>query len=273
MLDSVIFPVTIRLSPFLPSESHRFREQRGNCRLLCERTYRYDSRSDGSDCTTFAMRDRLIPTGTKRDILRLLAREPLDPTSLAQRLQIGESQVYEHLASLQRLGYVERVSDAGGYRERPDLYAVGPAARGTVPKRHDLVLGAILEALISYYGPDDMTDLLGETATRLARSMNRQSETLPVDWHYEKALTWIENELAWKATVTAEGDDYLLVAIQGCLFHELTQLPEGACAGFFTELLGSLCHTHVQPVPVKGSIACCKLKLFRDASMMRGRDG
>lgn len=217
--------------------------------------------------------DRPAPTGTKRDILRLLAREPLGPSSLAYRLQLDEPVVYQHLASLEVYGYVERLSEAGSHHGKwPSLYTIGSAARGTVPKRYDLVLGALLDDLLSRHEGDEIARLLSRAATHLARGMTRGPAGRPIEWRCERALAWIEKSLAWQTNISAESEDYLIVAVHDCLLHEVAALPHQACGPFFAELLGSLCGTHVQQVPARGSRACCKLKLLRDGSTTEGEE-
>jgi predicted ArsR family transcriptional regulator len=218
-------------------------------------------------------RDRPAPTGTKRDILRLLAREPLGASSLAYRLQLDEPVVYQPLVSLEEYGYVERLTEAGSHHgAQPSLYTIGSAARGAVPKRYDLVLGALLDDLLSRHGAEGIDQSLPRAATRLARRMRGPADE-PIEWRYERALAWVEKSLAWQTNVSAESEDYLRVAIHDCLLHEVAGLPKEACGPFFAELLGSLCDTHVQQVSARGSRACCKLKVFRDASTTEGEEG
>lgn len=217
--------------------------------------------------------DRPTPTGTKRDILRLLARQPLGAKSIAHKLQLAEPHIHQHLASLEGYGYVQRLSDVAASLESSAVYTIGSAARGTVPKRYDLMLGALLEAVSSRNGADELSRVLRRAAARLAQAPRLGPKELPMDWRCEKALSWIEKSLAWRANVTAEIDGYRLIAIHSCLLHEAAELPREACANFFAELLGSFCGTHVQQAPLNGSTACCKLKMFGNAPGMKGGEG
>jgi predicted ArsR family transcriptional regulator len=212
---------------------------------------------------------RPTPTGTKRDILRLLAREPLGPASIADKLQLAVPHVDQHLVSLAQYDYVQRL-DGPADSEQSSVYTLGSAARGVLPKRYDLMLKALLPTVTSQLSADELSSLLRRVGARVAEEMDAGARALPPGPRREKALTWIESSFAWQAEVTAESEDHLLIAVHSCLLHEVATLPEEACAEFFAELLGSLCGTHVQPVPTRGSSACCKLKLLRKAPQIDG---
>ncbi|HZS62217.1 MAG TPA: ArsR family transcriptional regulator [Gemmatimonadaceae bacterium] len=109
------------------------------------------------------MRDRII---------ELLRCGPLTADEIAAQVQLTTNAVRQHLATLERDGYVVRQGSrhAPSVGKPPIVFAIAPDIESTFSRAYAPVLTALVAALPDHVAPDALDGLLADVASRLAAS-------------------------------------------------------------------------------------------------------
>jgi DeoR family suf operon transcriptional repressor len=162
-------------------------------------------------------------------VLRLLQREKdgLTIEELVARLAITRTAVRQHLAALERDGYVrkEGLRVTGG---RPGfLYVLTPAGNELFPKQYPWFSTLVLARMREQLGQDGLTRFTRELAAAVAAGLAPRLEGKGPRERIEEVAR-IMNELGYDARVVAEGTTPCIVA-SNCVYHHLAREFREVC--------------------------------------------
>lgn len=202
-----------------------------------------------------------LPAGTKHDILKLLVRQELGADDLAERLGVSGAAVRQHLDTLRALGLVDRRKVVTQPARPTYLYRLSTEGQRAFPKRYDLLLGLLVEALLDRHGPAAVADVIAAAAGRLAERVRGRFATTDERRRWDLLLGWLEEELAWQADAVEEGGGVRRVVIHQCPFQDVSRGHPAVCGVFFRTLIRALYgEVPVEHRPELG-LACCSLTI------------
>jgi DeoR family suf operon transcriptional repressor len=210
---------------------------------------------------------RALPAGTKRTLLDLLLRHERTAEELASRLDVSPTAVRQHLATLSALGLVERRT-ADPTAGRPAyLYRLGELGRRAYPKRHDLLVRELIEALIARQGREATLAIITDAARRVAEGAREGLRDPDPGRRWERALAWLETEFAWEADVEEMPGGGRRFVLHQCPFQAVSTDHPAVCGAFFTTLLEQLTGggPYVHRV-IRDGVRCCALEAGRARS-------
>ena len=197
--------------------------------------------------------------GRQHHLLSLLleTKQGLSADELAGRLSISRSAVHQHLATLERDGYVEKHArePRGG---RPG-YAWQLTERGVhlFPKHYALFSDLLIESLKERLGSEALADLLRDLGARLAKDYAARLAGLSHEQQIE-AVVEIMQELGYQArTAPDEEGGPPLIDARNCVYHHLAREHREVC-DFDLALLSSLLGSRIEHLEcmVRGGGAC-----------------
>lgn len=202
-----------------------------------------------------------LPSGTRREILELLLREALSAAEIAERLEVTPTAVRQHLAPLLALELVERRKDAPTTGRPTWRYRLSAVGRRAFPKRHDLLLAGIVEALIERRGTEGVLEIVEDAARRLARRAEGRFADLDRAARWDALLAWLEEEFEWESGVEAASGGKRIV-LHHCPFQAVSLEHPAICGRFFSTLLAALADAAgVEHVPIRDGLRCCALEV------------
>jgi DeoR family suf operon transcriptional repressor len=208
-----------------------------------------------------------LPAGTKRRLLDLLLRDERTAEELASRLDVSPTAVRQHLATLSALGLVERRT-ADPTSGRPAyLYRLGELGRRAYPKRHDLLVRELIEALIAREGREATLAIITDAARRVAEGAREGLGDSDPALRWESALAWLETEFAWEADLEEMPGGGRRFVLHQCPFQAVSADHPAVCGAFFTTLLEQLTGggPYVHRV-IRDGVRCCALEAGRARS-------
>jgi DeoR family transcriptional regulator, suf operon transcriptional repressor len=203
-----------------------------------------------------------LPSGTKRDILKLLIRQELSADSLARTLAVSPAAVRQHLDTLQALELVNRRKNEARRSSRPTfLYRLSEQGAAIFPKRYDLLLGLVVDVLLERSGATAVEEVIRAAAERLAERGRTRLRRSDGAGRSKEIVEWLEAELAWQADLTTDGTGRR-ITIHQCPFQDVAREHPSVCGVFFTTLLRALeGGAEVEPAPTPPAPACCAFVL------------
>ena len=200
-----------------------------------------------------------LPEGTKHDIMNRLLRQELSAQSLAESLGVSAAAVRQHLDTLKALGLVVRRKVVTQPSRPTYLYRLSPHGIEAFPKRYDLLLSLLIDAMLERQGPHAVSDVVAAAARRLADRVRPRFGALDERRRWDLLVSWLEEELAWRADVAQEAGARR-ITIHHCPFHEVSRHEPAVCGVFFRTLVQALYgDVGVEHIPAPGGPACCSL--------------
>lgn len=179
-----------------------------------------------------ADRDSLPGFGhTQSALMRLLLRNKAGLTvdGIAQGLGVSRTAVNQHLAVLERDGYVTR-SEAVATGGRPGrAYRLSDRGLNLFPKNYDLFSLKALETMIKTLGPDKANRALEELGRELGRDLR---ETLKDEKLADRIpdIAAALNELGFDASVDEDPTARApAITAYNCVYHTLAQANPDVC--------------------------------------------
>ncbi len=202
-----------------------------------------------------------LPSGTKHDILKLLIRQELAADALAASLGVSGAAVRQHLDTLRALGLVDRRKVVTQPSRPTYLYRLSPAGQRAFPKRYDMLLALVIEALLDRHGEGGVAEVVAAAAERLAARVQGRFASADERQRWDLLLGWLEEELAWQADAGEESDGTRRVVIHQCPFQDISRDHPAVCGVFFRTLVEALygavpVEHRPEPAP-----ACCSLRI------------
>ena len=211
--------------------------------------------------------DQRLPTGTKRSLLDLLLRTERTAEDLAARLGVSPTAVRQHLSILVGSGLVERRT-AEPVSGRPAyLYRLSELGRSFYPKRHDLLLRGLVDALLSRQGREWTLEIVADVGRELANAARADRNGRENGGRWSDALAWLEAELGWEAEVEELPGGGRRVVLHQCPIRAVSADDPAVCGAFLSALLHGL--TGAGPFthrPIGDGLRCCALEAARARS-------
>jgi predicted ArsR family transcriptional regulator len=211
--------------------------------------------------------------GRQQQLLRLLQREKggLTVDEIAARLEVTATAIRQHLAALERDGYVH-MQELRKTAGRPGfVYVLTPQGDALFPKQYPWFSLVLLSALKERMGPEALAAFMralgGEVADSLAARMAGKTEEEQL-----AVLIQVMNELGYDARLTTQGNGPPEVVATNCVYHLLARDHPEVCH-FDYELMERLTGQHVVHAEcmVRGGQAC-RFQFFpQPKSKARGR--
>lgn len=198
------------------------------------------------------------PTGTRLDILELLLRHELSSQQLSERLGVSSAAVRQHLTTLEALGLVVRRKLVTQPSRPTYLYRVSPQGMRIFPKRYDMLLAHMIDALAAQQGPEAVEQTIAAAARRVAEHVPSRVSGGPGPERWRRLLEWLETEFAWQADVAETPSGPRRLTIHRCPFQDLSKIQPDVCGVFFGSLIRTVCpgavvdHADAPAMP-----ACC----------------
>ena len=166
-----------------------------------------------------------IVGATRARLLVALRGGPQTILAITSRLGITETAVRGHLGTLREKGYVAEAGYRRGGRGKPPvLYRLTEAGEDLFPKAYGEALRAVVAALRSESGPDDVSRVLGRAGRDLAP---RAAHGSPEERLKEAAAAF--NALGGALTVTRRPNGWSLEGT-GCPLSAVSSHEPAICA-------------------------------------------
>jgi DeoR family transcriptional regulator, suf operon transcriptional repressor len=169
---------------------------------------------------------------TQSTLMKLLLRNKggLTVDQIAQGLGVTRTAVNQHLAALERDGYILRrnVIPTGGRPSR--VYALSERGIHLFPKNYDAFSLMALEALINSLGTDQVKKVLEQLGQNLSKDLAPSLEDKPLDQRL-LAITTVLQELGFDAQLENETSPKTAPTIiaHNCIYHSLAQVHPEVC--------------------------------------------
>lgn len=200
--------------------------------------------------------------------LLLLNKGGMTVDEIAQSLTITRTAVNQHLAVLERNGYVHRVDlqKTGG---RPgQLYGLTEHGIDLFPKQYSWFSSLMLKSMKEEFGSDGLARYLRKIAAKLSVELLPRVQD-KTDSERLVEITAIMNDLAYQArrVEPAAGEDELRIEAKNCVYHDLAhEFPE-VCQ-FDLQLLAALMGRDISLIDHEECMArggnACRFRFLRD---------
>lgn len=201
-----------------------------------------------------------LPPGTKRDIMKLLAKRELSAQNLAETLSVSPAAVRQHLETLGALGLVTRRKIVTRPSRPTYLYRLSTEGTRSFPKRYDLLLTLLVEVALERQGHEMVGELVQAAGRRLADDVRDRFARAPEREHWRLLAGWLETTLGWQAETAEENTGVRRITIHQCPFHDVAQIYPPVCGLFFASLIRALCgDVAIAAATTPPAPACCEL--------------
>lgn len=194
----------------------------------------------------------------QRALLQCLQRhrEGRSADEIAGDLGITPTAVRQHLAALERDGYVRRGESrrTGG---RPGfVYRLSPEGSELFPRKYSWFSGLLLGSLQAQQGSEGLAEYLRTMAKNLAASVTAAQQGAGSPERID-TLASLMNDLGYDAEIVDQADGEVEVRAHNCVYHHLAEEYPALCA-FDVELIGGISGKHVDHVEcmVRGGQSC-----------------
>ena len=195
---------------------------------------------------------------TQQSLLRALLRNKagLSVEALSQSLDISRNAVRQHLASLERDGFVGRgkTQSSGGRPEH--LYVLTDAGNERFPRQYSWFSELLLQLLQAESGPAGLDEKLAELGRSIGRSMTSRLSGPVGSKGRIAAIAAIMQEIGYDAVARTTGGEQVIEA-HNCVFHKLAAKSPEVCS-FDIALLSTCSGARVEhrTCMVRGGDAC-----------------
>ena len=199
--------------------------------------------------------------------MKLLAKQELSAQSLAEMLGVSGAAVRQHLETLNALGLVTRRKLVTKPSRPTFLYSLSRRGAETFPRRYDLLLTLVADAIAERGGTDALSDVIEAGAERLATQLRTELGTADPQHRWSSLMEWFENELAWQADVAPDEDGARRIRIHQCPFDAISRRQPAVCGVFFRTLIRRLyAPVAVDHMPLSDGVACCDFVVHSEAA-------
>ena len=196
----------------------------------------------------------------QQQLLTLLLQQKAGMTidELAQLQSITRTAVNQHLAALERDGYVAKTTLQKTKGRPGQTYALTAKGVETFPKQYAWFSRLLLTTLKQEYGSDGLANYLRKVAQHLAADV-KQRVTMTAPAARLTALVEVMNELSYEAKDISENDKtgFLRIEAKNCVYHGLAQSFPEVCQ-FDLALMSDVMRLDVEHESciVRGADAC-----------------
>jgi predicted ArsR family transcriptional regulator len=110
--------------------------------------------------------------------MSLLLEEPQTAVEIAQKLEIFESAVRQHLQMLENAGLVTATFEQRGLGRPKKIFALSPSGAELFTRKYDVLLDLVIRKIGETYGPPALRSILLSTARGLSITLGVVSDDL-----------------------------------------------------------------------------------------------
>ncbi len=148
---------------------------------------------------------------TRKEILVLLKQsDGMTVDQLSEALAISAMGVRQHLAVLERDGFVEATKKRGGMGRPAHIYALTAKGDELFPRKYETLAMDLLQAVEHLDGPERVEAVLEERTKRFRDSLAPQLEGLSLGERFRE-LTRLQQENGYMADLEERPDGYVFI--------------------------------------------------------------
>jgi predicted ArsR family transcriptional regulator len=179
--------------------------------------------------------------GTRGHILEELAVAPRTARDLARKLGIQESAARGHLGRLEERGLVVPSFRREGVGRPRKRYVLTSSAQELFPKKYDLILDTVVDALLAREGEGYVSALFADAAERMAREVVKEVPRAGTPQERAENVVRSLNRLGFRCTTDRAPDGTIRITRSNCVFrHSAMTHPFLLCDVFDKHLTEAL---------------------------------
>jgi len=179
--------------------------------------------------------------GTRGRILEELAVAPRTARDLARKLGIQESAARGHLGRLEDRGLVAPSFRREGVGRPRKRYVLTGSAQDLFPKKYDLILDTVVDALLAREGEGYVSALFADAAERMAREVVKEVSKSGTPQERAENVVRSLNRLGFRCTTDRAPDGTIRITRSNCVFrHSAMTHPFLLCDVFDKHLTEAL---------------------------------
>lgn len=152
-------------------------------------------------------------------------KDGLTIDELVAQLDISRNAVGQHLATLERDGFVEAKGQRASGGRPSRTYSLSEKGYETFPRHYALIAQKFLETTRDTLGEEATETLLMKMADDLADELRPRLQILPASERLA-AVVQIMNELGYQATSTEDAE---AISAVNCVYHKLAKETRAIC--------------------------------------------
>jgi predicted ArsR family transcriptional regulator len=199
---------------------------------------------------------------SQRELMQVLQRKKDGRTveEIAGDIELSPTAVRQHLAALERRGYVQRVEPRKTAGRPGFVFALSAAGSELFPRKYSWFTALVLGALQREQGADGLGQYLRGMAKTLAQSLadeiGKREPRLRL-----AALAETMNQLGYDAEIAQDDANGAEIRAYNCVYHHLAQDYPQVCE-FDLELMAQVSGRRVEHLEcmVRGG-ECCRFRL------------
>jgi predicted ArsR family transcriptional regulator len=168
--------------------------------------------------------------------MSLLLEEPQTAVEIAQKLEIFESAVRQHLQMLENAGLVTATFEQRGLGRPKKIFALSPSGAELFTRKYDVLLDLVIRKISETYGPPALRSILLSTARELSITLGVVSDDLPYRERLRK-VTEALDDLGFAAKLE-EKDGKTSIVSKNCILLRTAEANHDLlCHKFHSELI------------------------------------
>jgi len=185
--------------------------------------------------------DSELLEGTRGRILEELAVAPRTARDLARKLGIQESAARGHLGRLEERGLVHPSFRREGVGRPRKRYVLTSSAQELFPKKYDLILDTVVDALLAREGEGYVSALFADAAERMAREVAKEVPRTGTPQERAENVVRSLNRLGFRCMTDRAPDGSIRITRSNCVFrHSAITHPFLLCDVFDKHLTEAL---------------------------------
>ena len=204
---------------------------------------------------------------SQRELLQVLQRNKEGRTveEIAGDIELSPTVVRQHLAALQRRGYVKQVEPRRTAGRPGFVFALSPAGSELFPRQYSWFTALVLGSLKHQQGAEGLGQYLRGMAQALAQSLAAERGN-PEPHLRLTALAETMNQLGYDAELTQDDANGAEIRAYNCVYHHLARDYPQVCE-FDLELMAQVSGRRVEHLEcmVRGG-QCCRFSLIEQRS-------
>jgi predicted ArsR family transcriptional regulator len=167
----------------------------------------------------------------QRELLRLLLKKKSGMTvdELSARLGIAHNAVRQHIATLEKDGFVTkaRTRPSGGRPEQ--LYALTGKGNECFPRHYSWFAQLLVESIQHDTGSDGFGDRLNAMGAKVGAQLRNQHPELKSREAAVEKLSEIMEQMGYDARGTPTSDAGVVIEADNCIYHHLAMANPNIC--------------------------------------------
>lgn len=190
----------------------------------------------------------------QQKMLRFLIQEKAGMTvdQFSKLLEISRSAIHQHIAVLERDGYVRKVASTKTGGRPGTIFVITKKGVNLFPKHYSLFAEMLINLIKNKAGSNKLVEYLKELGVSLSETRKEALKNKPLNEQIEMIVA-IMQELGYEAQIAEnEPGQNLMIDAYNCIFHDLAYRNQEVCE-MDLSLLSSLLDRKIEHT-------CCMVK-------------